>query len=69
LRFGRRVKDAYPEFALWTGTERIKEARAVGAEAIVSACGWCARNLTDAARDCGDNIAVYDIVDLVQRAM
>jgi Fe-S oxidoreductase len=66
---GGGVKDAYPDFALWTGIERIKEARAVGAEAIVSACGWCTRNLTDAARECGDDIAVYDIVDLVQRAM
>ncbi len=29
--------------------ERLKEAKAVGAEAIVSACPWCKRNFLDAA--------------------
>ena len=66
---GGGVKDAYPEFASWTANERLKEARAVGAEAIVSACGWCTRNFTDAAQERGDSIGVYDIVDLVQRAL
>jgi Fe-S oxidoreductase len=66
---GGGVKDAYPEFATWTGAERLKEARHVGAEAIVSACGWCTRNFMDAAAETGDDIGIYDIVDLVQRAM
>jgi Fe-S oxidoreductase len=64
---GGGVKDAYPEFATWN--ERLKEARAVGAEAIVSACGWCTRNFTDAAEESGETIGIYDIVDLVRQAL
>jgi len=66
---GGGVIDAHPDFALWTGTERLREAHAVGAEAIVSACGWCKRNFLDAAAESGDNIEVYDIIELVQKAM
>ena len=49
--------------------ERLKEAKAVGAEAIVSACPWCTRNFTDAAQESGENMETHDIVDLVQRAI
>ncbi|OPY68062.1 MAG: Anaerobic glycerol-3-phosphate dehydrogenase subunit C [Syntrophorhabdus sp. PtaU1.Bin050] len=66
---GGGVKDAYPDFAIWTAAERLKEAKAVGAKAIVSACPWCTRNFSDAVSETGDKIEVYDIVDLVQQAM
>jgi len=66
---GGGVKEAYPEFALWTANERIKEAKDVGAEALVSACGWCKRNFTDAVKETGNKIEVIDIVDLVQKAL
>jgi Fe-S oxidoreductase len=66
---GGGVKEAYPEFALWTASERIKEAKDVGAEALVSACGWCKRNFTDAVNQGGGKIEVLDIVDLVKKAI
>ena len=66
---GGGVKEAYPDFATWTGAERLKEARATGAEAIVSACPWCKRNFTDAANETGEKIKVYDIIELVQQAI
>jgi Fe-S oxidoreductase len=66
---GGGVKEAYPEFALWTAGERIKEAKDVGAEALVSACGWCKRNFTDAVKETGNKIEVLDIIDLVQKAL
>ena len=66
---GGGVKDAYPDFAIWTGAERLKEARAVGAKAIVSACPWCTRNFMDAARETGEKIDAYDVVELVQKAL
>ena len=49
--------------------ERLKEAKAVGAEAIVSACGWCKRNFLDAAKQTGDEIKVLDIIELVQESI
>ena len=66
---GGGVIDAYPKFATWTGSERLKEANAVGAEAIVSACPWCKRNFLDAAKESGHRIEVYDIIELVQKAI
>jgi Fe-S oxidoreductase len=66
---GGGVIDAYPEFAAWTGNERLQEANDVGAEAIVSACGWCKRNFLDAAKESGDKIQIYDIIELVQMAV
>jgi len=66
---GGGVIDAYPDFAVWTGAERLREAGAVGAEAIVSACPWCKRNFLDAARETGNEIKVYDLIELVQKAI
>jgi Fe-S oxidoreductase len=66
---GGGVIDAYPEFALWTGTERLREARSVGAEAIVSACPWCKRSFMDAVEETEDALKVYDIIELLQMAV
>lgn len=66
---GGGVIDAYPEFNNFTATERIKEAKETGAEAIVTACSWCQRSLTDAVRSMGDKMKVIDIVELVEQAI
>jgi Fe-S oxidoreductase len=47
----------------------MDEAEATGAEAVVTACPWCERNFLDAARGGDVRIKVYDIVELVQRAV
>ena len=66
---GGGVIDAYPDFNHFTASQRILEARETGAEAIVTACTWCVRSLTDAARSMGEKIKVIDIVELVQQAL
>ena len=66
---GGGVREAYPEFSLWTATERIAEVRTTGAEALISACPWCERNFMDAINTSGDTLQVYDIVELVQKAL
>jgi Fe-S oxidoreductase len=66
---GGGVIDAYPDFAIWTGAERLREAKAVGAKAIVSACPWCERNFLDTVKETGEKIEVYDIIELVQKAI
>jgi len=63
------VREAYPDFSNWTAAERIEEAKATGAEAIVSACPWCERNFIDAVNINGDKIKVFDIAELVGQAM
>jgi Fe-S oxidoreductase len=66
---GGGVIDAHPEFAEWTAAERLREAKSVGAEAIVSACPWCKRVLFDIAGKTGDDIKVLDIIELVEQAV
>jgi Fe-S oxidoreductase len=66
---GGGVREAYPEYSRWTAAERLAEARATGAEAIVSACPWCERNFLDGAATSGDGLKVYDVLDLVRMAL
>ncbi len=66
---GGGVIDAYPDFAQWTAAERLEEAHEVGAEAIVSACPWCKRNFLDTAAITKDRIGIFDLVELVERAV
>jgi Fe-S oxidoreductase len=66
---GGGVREAYPEFANWTAMERIREAKAVGAKALVTACGWCRRQFMDGMEKSADKIEVYDIVELVRKAL
>jgi Fe-S oxidoreductase len=67
---GGGVLEAYPDFAAWSAAGRVDEARSVGAEALVTACGWCKHTLTtsDDAAD-GKPMNVVDIVDLVRKAV
>jgi Fe-S oxidoreductase len=66
---GGGVREAYPEYSQWTASERIAEAKATGADALVSACPWCERNFKDALSVLGEGVPVYDIVELVQKAI
>ena len=66
---GGGVREAYPEYSNWTASERIAEARATGAGALVSACPWCEKSFVEAIESLGDSMKVYDIVDLVQKAI
>jgi Fe-S oxidoreductase len=66
---GGGVIDTYPDLCSWTVTERIEEARATGAEAIVTACPWCERNFIDAIEKSDIKMEVYDIMEVVQQAI
>ncbi len=66
---GGGVNESNPEFAVWTAVERIKEAEATGAEAIVSACPWCEKTLSEAVRECGSRLKVYDIIELAEKVI
>jgi len=66
---GSGVKLSMDDFALWTASERIKEAESVAAEAIVTACPWCERNFKDAIAQSDNHLMVYDVVELVKQAL
>ena len=66
---GGGVNESNPEFSMWTAIERVKEAEATGAEAIVTACPWCIKNFREAVSERGSSLGVYDIVELVEKAI
>lgn len=66
---GGGCSETCPEFSQWTAGERISEANATGAEALVTACPWCEGNLKDAVDENGRTIPVLDIFELVERAL
>ncbi len=57
--------DAFPNFAAWAAAERMREAAETGAEALVTADAAAMLALNDAA----EGLAVYDITELITRAL
>ncbi|MCW3136110.1 MAG: heterodisulfide reductase-related iron-sulfur binding cluster [Canidatus Methanoxibalbensis ujae] len=62
---GGGVKSAFNDFAVWCASERLKEAAETGADAIVSACPFCKRNL----RDASTGMRVLDVVEVIEEAL
>ena len=66
---GGGARESYPDFSAFTANERIEEAEATGADALVTACPWCERNFIDAVSARGDKLQVLDVVQLVEQAL
>jgi Fe-S oxidoreductase len=66
---GGGVNESNPGFARWTAKQRIEEARSTGAEAIVTACPWCEKLFTETVDENGGRLKIYDIVELVEKAI
>jgi Fe-S oxidoreductase len=66
---GGGVNESNPEFAKWTANERIKEAESTSVEAIVTACPWCEQNFNDAVKESGSSLKIYDVVELLEKAI
>jgi Fe-S oxidoreductase len=66
---GGGVNESNPEFAVWTAKKRIEEAESTGAEALVTACPWCESAFNKAIKGTGSKLKVYDIVELVAKAI
>jgi Fe-S oxidoreductase len=63
------VAEAFHDFALWSAGERIEEAQATGAEAIVTCSPDAKELLAEAAKAKKTNMAVYDIVEIMAQAI
>ena len=66
---GGGVYEAYPEFALWSARERLDEAAATGAEALVTSCPWCERVFRDAVEETNAKLEIYDLSDIVLKSL
>ena len=66
---GGGVRESNPEFAGWTARERILEAETTGAEAIVTACPGCEQSFRDTIKSSGSSLKIYDIIELLEKAV
>jgi heterodisulfide reductase subunit D len=64
---GGGVRSAFKDLSSFAAQERIKEAKATGAEAIVSACPFCLSQFKTAIKN--KELQAFDIVELVRRAI
>jgi len=58
-----------PETTLKAGTDRIKDAQAVGATTMVTACSFCKWSFNNSTKKLGAETKVKDITELVAEAM
>jgi len=65
---GGGVYETDPDFCAWTALERIAEARATGAEAMLTSCPWCHAAFRDAMEEAGESFPVYDLLDMVMES-
>jgi Fe-S oxidoreductase len=66
---GGGVLEAEPEFAVWTASERLEEAKDTGAEALVTACPWCERVFRDTVSEKEDTLKIYDVIEMVKLSL
>ena len=66
---GGGARTAFIDFAVETASERIEEAKASGAEALVTSCPFCEQNFTDALHAREEKIKLYDLNDLVMQSL
>jgi len=63
------VELAFPDFAMWTAGERIEEAQATGADTIVTSSPDVKELLTKAIEAKKAKMAVYDITEIILKAI
>ncbi len=66
---GGGVAAAFPEFALWTAKERIREAKSTGADAIVSSCPFCRSSFEKALDTDMHEFRYHDLCELFAAAL
>lgn len=66
---GARVRIAYPDFAIWTATQRLQEVESIGVKTLVSACPICKFNFSDAIKTKGKNIKIFDLNELLAESL
>jgi len=60
---------AFPDYAVWTGMERLKEAAKTGANTVVTACPLCKVNFANAAQKMKSQMKIADINELIAKAL
>ena len=60
---------AFPEFAMWAASERVEEAEATGAEALITCCPACKQLFQNTDESKWGKIKIYDITEIIVEAI
>ena len=63
------VPEAYPDLASFAVQDRLEEVKAVGAEAVVSGCPYCKEQFVSGQNGGDFQVEVFDITELLARAL
>jgi Fe-S oxidoreductase len=66
---GGGVRETNPEYAAWTATQRINEAKETIASAIVSGCPGCESLFNSTIKKNNENLKVYDLVEILAESV
>ncbi len=66
---GGGVLAAYPDQAIWSAVERVKEAEATGASVLATACPWCEDNLESGIEVRKSKMKLLDVAEIVWKSM
>lgn len=66
---GGGVRAAYLDLAHFAAAERLEEAKAVAAEALVTSCPFCELNFKETIEEKKEKIILFDLTELVLEAM
>jgi len=66
---GGGVKEAFPDFSMWTAQKRLQEVEETGAEALISACPYCEELFKEAAKERGSQLRILDIAEIIRLAL
>ncbi len=66
---GGGMKSAFPDSSIKVASERIKEAEKTGAQYLISACPFCKQNLKETSELRGARLQIYDLMELLARAL
>jgi Fe-S oxidoreductase len=66
---GGGVQETNPGFAKWTAAQRMVEAESTGAEALVTACPGCQQSFAGALKGNASHLKVYDIAEILDKAI
>ena len=61
---GGGVKSGFSDFAVWAATERLKEAKSMGASILTSSCPFCKHNFVDALKEAQGEFKPMEIRDM-----
>ncbi len=63
------AQEAYPDLVAYSADERLEEAKAIGAEVIVSACPYCKQTFLSEVKRQGYHFKIYDITEIIAQVI